>query len=112
MRRVVVEPRATADLTRASHAHADLVGLVCPGGDAGALRIDDQLAGAGPPPSFYPPRTVLHFGELVGYANLLPRMPYPLFDHLARRPCDWETEPQPDGRAVVTIRRNASHDQS
>lgn len=42
---------------------------------------DDQtcgklLAGAGPPPSFYPPRTVLHFGELVGYANLLPRMPY------------------------------------
>ena len=45
-------------------------------------------------------------------AFLLPRMPYPLFDHLARRPCDWETAPQPDGRAVVTIRRNASHDQS
>lgn len=45
-------------------------------------------------------------------AFLLPRMPYPLFDHLARRPCDWETERQPDGRAVVTIRRNASHDQS
>jgi hypothetical protein len=45
-------------------------------------------------------------------AFLLPRMPYPLFDHLARRPCDWETAPQPGGRAVVTIRRNASHDQS
>jgi Uncharacterized conserved protein (DUF2249) len=38
-------------------------------------------------------------------AFLLPRMPYPLFDHLARRPCDWETEPQPDGRAIVIITR-------
>jgi Uncharacterized conserved protein (DUF2249) len=40
-------------------------------------------------------------------AFLLPRVPYPLFDHLARRPCDWETREQPDGRAVVIITRRA-----
>lgn len=45
-------------------------------------------------------------------AFLLPRMPYPLFDQLARRRCDWETESRPDGRAVVTIRCNAPDDQS
>ncbi len=40
-------------------------------------------------------------------AFLLPRVPFPLFDHLARRPCDWETQAQPDGRAIVVVRRRA-----
>ena len=59
-------------------------------------RILDWLDGAAP-------------GEQRAF--LLPHVPYPLFEQLARLRCRWQTERHGDGRALVRITRLGIDDQ-